>query len=136
MHQRITSGLQAVAGRNNLHRAGTRPVPSINIGRDDRQAERGTSRLDGGVNLKIRRPEVLGRATAGVLDGVLALLEIIINLRVAPAKHMRVRITMILDAKAGILNGIESRHIAADPVSPDKEGGPGTCIFEVINQRR
>ena len=136
MHQGDATALQAITGGNDLRCAGTSPVTSVHGIRDNRETQCCTGRLDGGVDLEIRRTEVPGRAAPGVLDGVLTLLEIIINLRVAPAKHMRVRITMILDAKAGILNGIESRHIAADPVSPDKEGGPGTCIFEVINQRR
>jgi hypothetical protein len=42
---------------------------------------------------------------------------------------------VILDAKAGILNGIERRCIASDAVAPDKECGRGAGIFEVVYQR-
>jgi hypothetical protein len=42
---------------------------------------------------------------------------------------------MVLDAKAGIFNGAEARRVAADPVAPDEESGPGACAFEFIDQR-
>ena len=135
VHQGVAATLQIVAGRNNLRGARAVPVLRVDSRHDDRQAKGGASTPDGVVDLKVGRTEEPGRAASGILDGLLALIDLVINLLVGPGEHMRVGVAVVLNAVTGILDGIESRQIAADPVTPNEEGGLGAGGFDIVDQR-
>jgi len=80
--------LQIVAVGDNLGHGGTVPVLAVNGVGNDCQSKRSAGVSDVGIDLEIRWPEISWRAATSVLDGCLALLDVVIDLRVSPGEHM------------------------------------------------